>query len=215
MNGKRNRSKSNDLETTEILPNNLKSEKVDQERSPREEETEEVSHIGTYQFSSKLGVVQDFIKRMGYGDFFKGTSPGNQEFSDRWIQLATNDSGFGSKQHEYIKITHYEPQMKYLKDNNIDLTDRSPAVKDMVWSTSVQFGPRTTLIRFVLSENGYTPQMSNKDIITLVQNYKIKNNDKLFKSSSDRVKAGTLERAKAELKSLLTLDNELNIMNIK
>lgn len=152
---------------------------------------------------------------MGYEKEFRDYPVGTEQFDKKWKELATNDSGFGSKQQEYIEITHYEPQMKYLKDNNIDLTDRSPAVKDMVWSTSVQFGPRTTLIRFVLSENGYTPQMSNKDIITLVQNYKIKNNDKLFKSSSDRVKAGTLERAKAELKSLLTLDIEMNIMNIK
>lgn len=164
--------------------------------------------------SSKLGVVQDFIKRMGYVDFFKGTSPGNKEFSDRWKELATLPK-FGEDQHEYIKQTHYEPQLKYLKENGIDLTTRGNAVKDMVWSTSVQFGPRTTIIRYVLSENEYNQSMEDYTIIELVQNYKIKNNDKLFKSSSDRVKAGTLERAKAELKSLLTLDIELNIMNIK
>lgn len=161
-----------------------------------------------------MGVVQDFIKRMGYEKEFRECPVGTEQFDKKWKELATLPK-FGEDQHEYIKQTHYNPQMKYLKDNNIDLTNRGNAVNDMVWSTSVQFGPRTTIIKYVLLENGYTQSMEDYTIIELVQNYKIINNNKLFKSSSDRVRAGTLARAKAELESLLTLDIELNVMNIK
>lgn len=149
---------------------------------------------------------------MGYENHLGHLQVGSDLFDKKWKEIAILQQ-FGQDQHDYIKLTHYDLQIKYLKDNGIDLTDRSPAVKDMVWSTAVQFGPRTTLIRFVLAENGYTPQMSNKDIITLVQDYKIKNNDKLFKSSSDSVRKGTLARAKAEKSSLLSLETSNYIID--
>ena len=170
---------------------------------PQAEETEEESHIGQYQFSSKLRVVQDFIKKMGYERTLGHLEVGSELFDKRWKELAILES-FGKDQHDYIELTHYQPQMKYLKDNGIDLTNRSRAVKDMVWSTSVQFGPKTALIKRALGDD-YNVLITDEEIIELVQDYKIKNNEKLFKSSSDNVRKGTLARAKAELISLKSL----------
>ncbi len=56
------------------------------------------------------------------------------------------------------------------------------AVHDLIWSTSVQFGGRTNLIFNAL--NGQNMEsMTDKDIIILVQDYKLVNTERLFKSS--------------------------------
>lgn len=83
-------------------------------------------------------MVQDFIKRMGYENHLGHLSVGTELFDKKWKELAILQK-FGEDQHDYIELTHYNPQIRYLKDNGIDLSERSPAVKDMVWSTSVQF----------------------------------------------------------------------------
>lgn len=99
---------------------------------------------GLYQLSSKLGVVQDFVSKF-YRTEFKGLTPATPAFNNVWKRLATSNSTaekFAEDQHEYIKVTHFEPQIKLLKQSDINLEIRGPAILDMVWSTSVQFRTR-------------------------------------------------------------------------
>jgi hypothetical protein len=50
-------------------------------------------------------------------------------------------------EHEYIRETHYDPQVKKLKkDVGLDVATRSAAFRDVVWSTAVQHGPNTDVI---------------------------------------------------------------------
>lgn len=149
-----------------------------------------------------MGTVSRFISMMGYTDEFKGMIPGTSLFSNKWKELAKNPK-FNEDQHEFIKKTHYEVQLNLLKSKGIDLSKKGPAVQDAIWSTSVQFGGNTLLILKALSK--LSPISDDCAIITAIQDYKINNNNDLFKSSSSAIRVGTLKRAKNEKADLLTL----------
>jgi hypothetical protein len=102
---------------------------------------------GTYQLASKVGRADDFVKRH-YPEEFKGLKAGADEFTKRWKELAAKDpKGLHANEHAYIKETHYDPQARKLqKDLGLDVTKRSAAFRDVVWSVAVQHGPNTALI---------------------------------------------------------------------
>lgn len=166
---------------------------------------------GTYQLASNNGRVYDFLNKKGYADKFKGASAGTKEFNKTWKELA-HDPEFAKAQHEYIKETHYDKAQAGLAEQGIDLSKRGKAVQDMLWSTSVQFGAGTAkrnngavgMINKALAGRDID-KMSDEEIITAVQDYKLSQNDKLFKSSSANVRAGTAKRAVMEKERLLKL----------
>lgn len=165
---------------------------------------------GTYQLSSTQGTLQNFLKSSKYGDQFAGLKPGSPEFNAKWKEVAAADPEFGSSQHDFIKSSHYDPAMSKLKEGGIDLSGRGAAVQDALWSTSVQFGAgnskKGAVSMFQKALGGKDlASMSDQDIVSAVQDYKIANNDKLFASSSDAVRAGTANRAKSEKSRLLAL----------
>jgi hypothetical protein len=159
---------------------------------------------GTYQLSSKQGTLQNFLKASGYGSQFEGLGPGTQAFNQRWKYVAQNDPRFGSAQHDFIKQTHFDPQVARLKQAGIDISGRGKAVQDAVWSTSVQFGGNTALIEKALQGKD-SAKLSDADFVSALQDYKIANNDRLFSKSSGKVRVGTLNRARNEKTQLLSL----------
>jgi hypothetical protein len=159
---------------------------------------------GTYQMSTTKGVAGDFVKGSKYAKDFEGLKPGTPEFSAKWKEVAAADPSFGQAQHDYIQKTKYEPQQQKLKDSGIDLSKRGAAVQDAIWSTSVQFGGNTSLIQGALKGRD-AAKMSDAEIVTAIQDYKLKNNDALFKSSSPDVRASTAKRAQNEKVDLLKL----------
>jgi hypothetical protein len=102
---------------------------------------------GTYQLASKVGRADEFVMKY-YPDQFKGLKGGTPEFSKVWKELAAKDpKGLHKNEHQYIKETHYDPQAgKLLKEIKLDVTKRSAALRDVVWSTAVQHGPGTDVI---------------------------------------------------------------------
>ncbi|KAF1003292.1 MAG: hypothetical protein GAK28_04797 [Luteibacter sp.] len=165
---------------------------------------------GTYQLSSSQGTLQNFLKSSKYGDQFAGLKPGSPEFNAKWKEVAAADPSFAGAQHDFIKSTHYDPALAGLKDGGIDLSGRGAAVQDALWSTSVQFGAgnskkgAVSMFQKALAGKDLS-SLSDEDIVSAVQDYKIANNDKLFASSSQAVRAGTAGRAKSEKERLLAL----------
>lgn len=160
---------------------------------------------GTHQLSSKSGTLQKFLKQSGYGAQFEGMAPGSPEFNAKWKALAQTPE-FGQAQKGFIKATHFDPQMAKLQKAGIDLSGSSEAVKEAVWSTSVQFGGNTDLIHRAFS--GKNPAaMSDAEKIAAIQDYKAANNSILFRSSDAATRAGTLRRATDEKRALLALNN--------
>lgn len=161
---------------------------------------------GTYQLSSSQGTLQQFLKGSKYGEQFAGLQPGTPEFNAKWKEVAKADPEFGNAQHDFIKQTHFDPQMAKLAKGGIDLSGRGAAVQDAVWSTSVQFGGKSSLIEKALAGKDVS-KLSDAEVVAAIQDYKVANNDKLFASSSAGVRAGTANRAAAEKEQLLALAN--------
>lgn len=159
---------------------------------------------GSYQLSSNMGTLQDFLNVSGYGAKFKGKQVNSKEFKDTWKQLAKNDPNFEKAQHNYIKKTHFDVQQSKLKKGGIDLSNRGAAVQDMIWSTSVQFGGSTGVIEKALGGKNVA-KMSDAQIISAVQDYKKRNTKSLFKSSPSQW-AGLSKRASDEKAALLSLN---------
>lgn len=159
---------------------------------------------GTYQLSSKAGTLDKFLSSTKYGAEFAGLQPGTPEFKAKWKEIAAKDSEFGTAQHDFIKATHFDPQMAKLQGAGIDLSGRGAAVQDAIWSTAVQFGGNSSLIQKALKGKDVS-SLSDQDVVSAIQDYKTANNDALFKSSSADVRAGTLDRATKEKTRLLAL----------
>jgi hypothetical protein len=108
---------------------------------------------GTYQLASKVGRADEFVKKH-YPAEFKDLKAGSNEFTKVWKNLAMDDpAALHKNEHEFIKVTHYDPQAKKLKmDVALDIDERSAALRDVVWSTAVQHGPNSGLIAKVVKE---------------------------------------------------------------
>lgn len=161
---------------------------------------------GTYQLAKNTGTLQEFLRGTEYGKQFEGLKPGSKEFNDKWKQVAATDPNFGDAQHDFIKRSHFDPAMSKLGKAGLDFSGRGAAVKDAVWSTSVQFGSGggSRMIQKALDKMDVS-SMSDAQIVSAIQDYKLANNDALFKSSSQKVRDSTAARATAEKGRLISL----------
>ena len=87
----------------------------------------------------------------------------------------------------------------------LDLKDRSPAVQDAIWSTSVQYPPAGAKNVFKRSlKDQDISKLTDKEIIEKVYDYKYDTVEKHFSSSSSQWK-GVRDRFKNEKTDLLKL----------
>ena len=102
---------------------------------------------GTYQLASAIGNADRFTDKY-YVSEFKGLKGGTPEFTQQWKRTVAKDpKAFHSNEHEFIKQTHYDHQVKLIQTElKIDTNARSAAFKDVVWSCAVQHGPNSKLI---------------------------------------------------------------------
>ncbi|WP_343160641.1 peptidoglycan-binding domain-containing protein [Xanthomonas phaseoli] len=143
---------------------------------------------GTYQLSTSQGTLQEYLDQSRYGSQFSGLVPKTDAFNEKWKLLANKDPAFAQDQHDFIRETHYDKQVARLTAVGMDLTDRGPAVQDALWSTSVQFRNLTPgIFQKGLSEKfgeGYRlSDLSDKQIVEAVQDYKYSHTETLFKRS--------------------------------
>ncbi|NYI18100.1 peptidoglycan hydrolase-like protein with peptidoglycan-binding domain [Xanthomonas arboricola] len=143
---------------------------------------------GTYQLSTSQGTLQEYLDQSRYGSQFSGLVPKTDAFDEKWKSLANKDPAFAQDQHDFIRETHYDKQVARLTAVGMDLNDRGPAVQDALWSTSVQFRNLTPgIFQKGLSEKfgeGYRlSDLSDKQIVEAVQDYKYSHTETLFKRS--------------------------------
>ena len=174
---------------------------------------------GTYQFasylpptmnngkarpSSKNSPVIQFLNNSKFKDKFTGLEPATASFDAKWVEIAnTFKAEFKNEQHDYIQKKYYNVAIANLQRQGLDMVKYGPAVQDLVWSGAVQFGPANTSA-FTESLRGKSI-LTDKDIVTLVSEFKINNVDTLFKSSSDSIRAGVKSRYQSEKQALLKL----------
>lgn len=101
---------------------------------------------GSYQLASKIGRADQFVAKY-YPEEFKGLKGGSDEFTKKWKELAAKDADALKKnEHEFIRVTHYQPQVDRLKKAGLDVAKRSATFRDVVWSVAVHHGPNTDVV---------------------------------------------------------------------
>jgi LysM repeat protein len=124
---------------------------------------------GSYQMTSRPngGTVARFVRDPAFPWLarFAGLTPGSPEFSAAWRALAAEQpEAFFTAQHDFIKETHYDPLVRRtLAEDGLDVTRRSPAVQDVVWSTAVQHGPNTPVVHRAIVAAGGTATLQPAD----------------------------------------------------
>lgn len=164
----------------------------------------EMRKSGKARPSSKNSPVLQFINNSKFKDKFAGLTPATSSFDSMWKEVAnTNAAEFRKDQHDYVQKKYYEVMIANLQRSGCDLTKYGPGVQDLVWSTAVQFGPTKTSIFLEPLKN--KSELSEKDIIILVSEYKKSKVAEFFKSSSAAIQSGVASRFEQEKVSCLNL----------
>lgn len=109
---------------------------------------------GIYQIASRVGSMRQFV------DYLEGRDPrlaarlkaaGPADTGGRggdmptvWKQIAAeNPERFAKLQHEFIEETHYTPALQEIyQRTGLNVEKQGRALKEVLWSTAVQHGPR-------------------------------------------------------------------------
>ena len=105
---------------------------------------------GLYQFASKVGAVDAFVKWLcnypdaalaNYGKVLAAHKVNSDVFIKQWKELGTIDPGnFGRLQDEYIKAQYYDVAAKKLIAKYFNVNKHTDALKAVVLSRAVQNG---------------------------------------------------------------------------
>jgi hypothetical protein len=163
-----------------------------------------VMSTGKARPSAKNSPVIQFLNNSKFKDKFAGLEPATAAFDAKWKEIATtNAADFKKEQHDYIQKKYYDVALANLQRQGFDMTKYGPAVQDLIWSGAVQFGPANTRAFTEALRDKST--LTDKDIVTLVSEWKINNVATLFKSSSASIQAGVKSRYQSEKQALLNL----------
>ena len=163
-----------------------------------------VMSTGKARPSAKNSPVIQFLNNSKFKDKFTGLEPATAAFDAKWKEIATTYSAdFKKEQHDYIQKKYYDVAVANLQRQGLDMTKYGPAVQDLIWSGAVQFGPANTRAFTEALRDKST--LTDKDIVTLVSEWKINNVNTLFKSSSESIRAGVKSRYQSEKTALLNL----------
>lgn len=173
--------------------------------------------FGSYQFPSyksektTKGNLPVFWNRY-YASQFPGVVPGdNASFKSAWVSAVNKDpSGFFKNEHEFMANKYYSVATNILANNGVgNPSDYDRAAQEAIWSTAVQYGPETAAKLFLNS--GVKSNMSPKDYITKLYDYKKNSVGSYFKSSSKAVQNGIASRFEREKNILLGLTGQKTI----
>jgi hypothetical protein len=114
------------------------------------------------------GTVLRFVRddAFPWRDRFAGLTPGSEEFSARWRTLAAEaPEAFFEAQHAFIQKTHFAPLVRRVRlASGLDVTRRSHALHDAVWSTAVQHGPNSLVMKRALAALGWIEVLPPADL---------------------------------------------------
>ncbi|MBX9244351.1 peptidoglycan-binding protein, partial [Actinotalea ferrariae] len=169
---------------------------------------------GMYQFSSTQGSAREFVEGLRdthpeHHAALAGLRPGTPEFGAAWRELAARDpDGFAAAQHDAVERTHYQPQLRATEARppGLDFEERSPALRDVLWSTAVQHRGRTDdIFERALAGRDVTA-LTDAEIIRSVYAERGRGDGSAyFPSSSAAVRAGVVNRFRQEERDALAM----------
>ena len=165
---------------------------------------------GTYQITQ--GTMPGFISYLKstnnpLAGILGGIQIATKQFDNAWESAAAQNGGktLAAAEEGFIKQSHFDPVVASVKKSTgVDLSKRSNAVQQVVWSVGVQHGsggaPR------LIKNAGITNKMTDEQIIRAIYRERSANNGmKYFPSSSASVRAGVVGRFKKEEKDAISL----------
>lgn len=163
---------------------------------------------GAFQFSSKMGTAQDYVKNSKYKERFDGLEVGSKEFNEAWKKLAKEDpEGFYADQQVYAEKNFYGKTKDDLTKKGIDLSNRGRAIQELLFSTGISFGSSAPALISKALNGKNVDQMSDADIISAVQNH-IKDNVSTLYKSSPKYQQGRADRTQREAERLIAMAAE-------
>jgi hypothetical protein len=164
---------------------------------------------GSYQISSNRGktgvsTLDQYLEQSQFGSEFAGLKPGTEAFAKKWTELGnTRSDEFYKDQKAFIGRTHYQPAVKSLEKAGMDMSERGRSIQEAIWSTSVQYGSASPIIRALSGKD--MASMSDADIIKSINEYKMNTIDSYFRPED---REGQIRRITQEGSDLLALAND-------
>lgn len=180
---------------------------------------------GTYQISSRQGTMSRFLDFLDTHDPRIGTrlrqagadNTGSTRgaFPDEWRKIAAeNPEHFEGLQRQFITKTHYEPALAEIQaETGMDLSQCSPTMHQVLWSTAVQHGPRGAAGIFQEALKGSDTEQAGRSGELPVNERKVIDRvyalrSTKFGSSSNEVRAAVLSRFRHEKQLALNMLHE-------
>lgn len=161
---------------------------------------------GTYQLAHNN--AQRFVEQSPYAQEFAGVPFNSPEFRSRWKQIAQEDpQGFAQAQEEYIAKTHFEPLAAKAAQAGLDLSQHSPVLAEVIFSTGVQHGGNTDVINRAIARVG--ADAPDEELIKAIYNERW-NGGARFASSTPQVKNSVHNRFFGKNGELATALQRLN-----
>lgn len=159
---------------------------------------------GKHQLASSNGSMSQFLasqEAQNITSNFAGLTPGTASFNERYRQVAaTHGKEMEDAQYKYLVRTHYAPTAEKLeKEMGINMDDQGRAFKEMVYSTSMQYGGNAaSKIQRAFRGKDFN-SMTEQERLEAVQQDKLANVHNDFRSSSVDVQQGVAARTQREL----------------
>lgn len=173
---------------------------------------------GKYQIETKRGTMNGFLnyvktaspdvyQQLDEAGGYDAALAGNSKFKNAW-KTAAEEPGFETLQHDYIASKNYSPlSNKVQEKTGLNVSERSAAVQDVVWSVAVQHGPGSSVISNALKGKDVA-KMTDAEVIDAIYDERSatkvnKEGDavlKYFSKSTKSVQDGVAARYKQERK---------------
>jgi len=165
---------------------------------------------GKYQIASRVGSMKLFLnfldeKAPELAERLRNAGPANTRsrwggMPSEWKKIAAEDAErFELLQDQFILATNYQPAADGIKEHaNLDVAELSPAIREVLWSTAVQHGPRGASNIFAKAARVAQGKEGQEFDETLIEEiYRVRKND--FSSSSSRVRRAVRSRLNTEM----------------
>ncbi len=160
---------------------------------------------GKYQIASRTGTMDRFLdylenEKPEWAERLKASGPADTGSTKGampavWAKIAMEDpAGFEKVQHDFIKKDHYVPARDMiLGQTGLDLDNAPPALREVLWSTSVQHGATGAARIFSKAIDSFLGKVQSPDFKVLIDKV-YSNREDQFASSTSRVRQSVINR---------------------
>ncbi|WP_272700230.1 hypothetical protein [Desulfovibrio sp. Fe33] len=181
---------------------------------------------GKYQIASKPGTMDEFLNYLDeanpeWANRLRDAGPADTgskqgDMPAVWKTLADEDpAGFEKVQHDFIASRTYAPaRSMILERTGLDFDNAPPALKEVLWSTSVQHGPTGAADIFNKVIDKFLAAPQNDDFNAQLIKGVYESRKSRFGSSTTRVQRSVANRMDSEKQLALNMLQKMSVNRI-